>query len=104
MPACFFREGPNSTSNLRDNGATRDTICGDSGADKREELDGVSVGFWIAAKPSTIKAVKTKRAHRHAERWGRFKVRLRAKVEHPSASSATPRCATAGWRRTRRSY
>lgn len=63
-----------------------DTICGDSGytgADKREELDGVSAGFWIAARPSTIKAIKTKRARGHAERWEHFKASLRAKVEHP---------------------
>ncbi|KAB7768876.1 IS5 family transposase [Xanthomonas maliensis] len=63
-----------------------DTICGDSGytgADRREELKEVGAGFWIAAKASTIKAIKNKRERRHAERWEHFKASLRAKVEHP---------------------
>ncbi|OOW81516.1 transposase [Xanthomonas campestris pv. vitiswoodrowii] len=63
-----------------------DTICGDSGytrADKREELKEVGAGFWIAAKPSTIKAIKNKRERRHAERWEHFKASVLAKVEHP---------------------
>jgi IS5 family transposase len=63
-----------------------DTICGDSGytgADKRDELRHVDAGFLIAAKPSTIKAMKTKREQRHAARWEHFKASLRAKVEHP---------------------
>ena len=63
-----------------------DTICGDSGytgADKRKELAEVGAGFWIAARPSTVKAIKNQRERRHVERWEYFKASLRAKVEHP---------------------
>ena len=63
-----------------------DTICGDSGytgADKREELQGVEAAFWIAEKPSKLRALKNKRERKYAERWERFKASLRAKVEHP---------------------
>ena len=63
-----------------------DTSRGDSGytgADKREELDEVSAGFWIAAKPSTMNAIKNRRERRHVEHWEHFKASLRAKVEHP---------------------
>lgn len=63
-----------------------DTICGDSGytgADKREELQKVKAGFWIAEKPSKLRAIKNKRERRYAERWEHFKASLRAKVEHP---------------------
>ena len=63
-----------------------DTICGDSGytgADKREELQGVEAAFWIAEKPSKLRALKNKRERKYAERWEHFKASLRAKVEHP---------------------
>jgi len=63
-----------------------DTICGDSGytgADKREELQGVEAAFWIAEKPSKLRAMKNKRDRKYAERWEHFKASLRAKVEHP---------------------
>ena len=62
------------------------TICGDSGytgADKREELRHVEAGFWIAEKPSKLRAMKNQRDRRHAERWEHCKASLRAKVEHP---------------------
>jgi len=63
-----------------------DTICGDSGytgANKREELQEVKSGFWIAEKPSKLRAIKSKRERRYAKRWEHFKASLRAKVEHP---------------------
>lgn len=63
-----------------------DTVCGDSGytgADKREELQGVKSVFLIAEKPSKLRAMKNKRVRRSAERWEHFKASLRAKVEHP---------------------
>lgn len=63
-----------------------DTICGDSGytgADKREDLQDVKAAFWIAEKPSKLRAMKNKRERRYAERWERFKASVRAKVEHP---------------------
>lgn len=63
-----------------------DTVCGDSGytgADKREELQGVKAGFLIAEKPSKLRAMKNKRERRYAERWEHYKASLRAKVEHP---------------------
>ncbi len=62
------------------------TICGDSGytgADKREELQHVDAGFWIAEKRSKVKAIRNKRARLYAERWEHYKARVRAKVEHP---------------------
>ncbi|WP_147652127.1 IS5 family transposase, partial [Vulcaniibacterium gelatinicum] len=63
-----------------------DTVCGDSGytgADKREELQGVDAGFLIAEKPSKLRAIRNRRERRYAERWERYKASLRAKVEHP---------------------
>jgi len=63
-----------------------DTVCGDSGytgADKREELQGTKAAFWIAEKPSKLRAMKNKRERRYAERWEHFKASVRAKVEHP---------------------
>ena len=63
-----------------------DTIYGDSGytgADKREELQHVAVGFLIAEKPSKLRAMKNKRERRCAERWEHYKASVRAKVEHP---------------------
>ena len=63
-----------------------DTVCGDSGytgADKREELQGVEAAFWIAEKPSKLRAMKNKRDRHYAECWERHKASLRAKVEHP---------------------
>jgi len=63
-----------------------DTICGDSGytgADKREQLQGVDAGFLIAEKPSKLRAMKNKRERHYAQRLERYKASLRAKVEHP---------------------
>ena len=62
------------------------TVCGDSGytgVDKRDELQQVDVGFWIAEKPSKLRAMKNKRERYYAERWEHCKASLRAKVEHP---------------------
>lgn len=63
-----------------------DTICGDSGytgAEKRDELQDVKAAFWIAEKPSKLRAMKNKRERKYAERWEHFKASVRAKVEHP---------------------
>ena len=63
-----------------------DTVCGDSGytgADKREELQEVEAAFWIAEKPSKVKAMRNKRERRAAKRWEHHKASIRAKVEHP---------------------
>ena len=63
-----------------------ETICGDSGytgADKRDELQPVDAGFWIAEKPSKLRAMKNTRERHYAERWERHKASVRAKVEHP---------------------
>ncbi len=63
-----------------------DRVCGDSGytgADKREELQGVKAVFLIAEKPSKLRALKNQRERRSAERWEHHKASLRAKVEHP---------------------
>src|SRR5690606_34356280 len=63
-----------------------DTVCGDSGytgADKREELQRVDAAFRIAEKPPKLRAMKSKRERKYAERWERSKARVRAKVEHP---------------------
>jgi IS5 family transposase len=63
-----------------------DTICGDSGytgADKREELQHVDAGFWIAEKPSKLRVMKSQRERRYAARWEQHKASVRAKVEHP---------------------
>ena len=54
-----------------------------TGADKREELQHVDAGFWIAEKPSKLRAMKNQRDRRYAERWEHCKASLRAKVEHP---------------------
>lgn len=63
-----------------------DVVCGDSGytgADKREELQNVEAAFWIAEKPSKVRAIRNKRERAAAERWEHFKASIRAKVEHP---------------------
>lgn len=63
-----------------------DVVMGDSGytgADKREELQGVKSVFLIAEKPSVIKAMKTKREQVQARVLERLKASVRAKVEHP---------------------
>jgi len=62
------------------------TIYGDSGytgADKRDELEGVKAGFLIAEKRSKIEAIKNKRERKYAKRWEHHKASVRAKVEHP---------------------
>jgi IS5 family transposase len=63
-----------------------DMVCGDSGytgADKRDELKEVDAAFWIAEKPSKLRAIKSQRERRHAARWEHHKASVRAKVEHP---------------------
>ena len=62
------------------------TIYGDSGytgADKRDELEGVKAGFLIAEKRSKIEAIKNRRERKCAKRWEHYKASVRAKVEHP---------------------
>jgi len=62
------------------------TVCGDSGytgVEQRAELQGVKAAFWIAEKPSRLRALKRARERRDAESWERFKASLRARVEHP---------------------
>ena len=62
------------------------TICGDSGytgADKREELQHVDAGFWIAEKPSKLRTMNSQRERHYAARWVQHKASVRAKVEHP---------------------
>ena len=54
-----------------------------TGAHKREELQDGEAAFWIAEKPSKVRAIRNKRERRAAERWEHFKASLRAKVEHP---------------------
>lgn len=39
--------------------------------------------FWIAEKPSKLRAMKNKRVRKYAECWKHFKAGVRAKVEHP---------------------
>src|SRR5690606_26324308 len=61
-------------------------IYGDSGytgADKRDDLQEVKATFFIAEKPSRIRAMKSKRDRRSVRRWEHFKASVRAKVEHP---------------------
>jgi transposase, IS5 family len=63
-----------------------DIVSGDSGytgLDRREELQGVDAAFWIAEKPSKLRAMKNGLDRRHAERWEQHKASVRAKVEHP---------------------
>jgi transposase, IS5 family len=63
-----------------------DTVCGDSGhtgAEKREDLRGMKARFLIAEKPSKLRMIRGKRDRAWAERRGRMKASLRAKVEHP---------------------
>ena len=63
-----------------------DTVCGDSGytgVDKREELQDVEAAFWIAEKPSKVRAIKNQRERRAVKRWEHYKASVRAKVEHP---------------------
>ena len=62
-----------------------DAVFGDSGytgVAKREELKDCDAVFFIAEKPSRIKAMK-KRDQRDARVLERFKAGVRAKVEHP---------------------
>ena len=63
-----------------------DVVFGDSGytgAAKREELADVDAVFLIAEKPSTIKAMNSRREQREARTLERLKASVRAKVEHP---------------------
>lgn len=63
-----------------------DTVFGDSGytgAERRAELAETDAVFLIAAKPSTINAMKHKRGQREARHLEWLKARVRAKVEHP---------------------
>ncbi|QNH27085.1 IS5 family transposase [Xanthomonas theicola] len=56
---------------------------GDSGADKRDELQNCKAAFFIAARPSTIQAIGNQRERVRQTRWEHFKASVRAKVEHP---------------------
>lgn len=56
---------------------------GCTGAQKREEMGNVNAMLPIAAKPSTIKATKSKRDQREARMLERLKASVRAKGEHP---------------------
>ncbi|WP_305806958.1 IS5 family transposase [Stenotrophomonas sp. YIM B06876] len=61
-------------------------VYGDSGytgAENREELQDTRATFFIAEKPSRLRAIKSKRDQKHARRWEKFKAGVRAKVEHP---------------------
>jgi IS5 family transposase len=61
-------------------------ICGDSGytgSHNREELRSVDAAFWIAEKPSKLRAMKSQRERYYARRWEHHKASIRAKVEHP---------------------
>jgi IS5 family transposase len=63
-----------------------DTVYGDSGytgVAKREEMKDVDAAFLIAEKPSTLKAMKSKREQKQARALERLKASVRAKVEHP---------------------
>ena len=63
-----------------------EVVFGDSGytgAHKRKEMSHVNATLLIAAKPSTIKAMKSKRDQRQARALERLKASVRAKVEHP---------------------
>jgi IS5 family transposase len=46
-------------------------------------LQHVDAAFWIAEKPSKLRAMKSQRERRYATRWERHKASVRAKVEHP---------------------
>ncbi|HHZ46132.1 transposase, partial [Xanthomonas vasicola] len=54
-----------------------------TGADKREELQDCEAAFFIAARPSTIQGIGSKRERAREQRWEHFKASVRAKVEHP---------------------
>ncbi|TWQ09091.1 IS5 family transposase [Xanthomonas vasicola] len=56
---------------------------GDTGADKREELQDCEAAFFIAARPSTIQGIGNNRERARQQRWEHFKASVRAKVEHP---------------------
>ncbi|MCT8362738.1 IS5 family transposase, partial [Xanthomonas citri pv. anacardii] len=63
-----------------------DSVFGDSGytgADKRQELRDCQAAFFIAARPSTIQGIGSKRERAREQRWEHFKASVRAKVEHP---------------------
>lgn len=63
-----------------------DEIYGDSGytgADKRDELQGVTATFFIAEKPSYIAKMKSGKERHYALRWEHYKACVRAKVERP---------------------
>lgn len=56
---------------------------GYTGVDRRPELRGVKAAFWIAEKPSQVRALRNRWERRDAERWERCKASLRARVDHP---------------------
>ncbi len=56
---------------------------GYTGADKRQELRDCQAVFFIAARPSTIQGIGSKRERAREQRWEHFKASVRAKVEHP---------------------
>ena len=58
--------------------------AGYTGAEKREELQGVSVDWQIAARRSTVKKIDQKRPLRAVlDALEHAKASIRAKVEHP---------------------
>lgn len=72
---------PDSSWRGSKGGLNNSSGCTD--AQKREEMGNVNAMLLIAAKPSTIKAMKSKRDQREARMLERLKTSVRAKVEHP---------------------
>ncbi|MBB5677018.1 IS5 family transposase [Xanthomonas arboricola] len=63
-----------------------DSVFGDSGytgAEKRDELQDCEAAFFIAIRPSRIRAIGNKRERAREQHWEHFKASVRAKVEHP---------------------
>ncbi len=90
-------------SKKRVHGAER-RVWGDAGyqgVGKRPENNGGAVDWRVALKPGKRRALAPDSAAAACER---ARASVRAKVEHPflylSGASATPGCATGGWRRT----
>nr|WP_235047214.1 transposase [Xanthomonas vasicola] len=46
-------------------------------------LQDCEAAFFIAARPSTIQGIGSKRERAREQRWEHFKASVRAKVEHP---------------------
>ncbi|WP_239666979.1 IS5 family transposase [Stenotrophomonas maltophilia] len=61
-------------------------VYGDSGytgAENRAELQDIKATFFIAEKPSRVRAIRNQREQKQMRRWEQFKASVRAKVEHP---------------------